>query len=385
MDAPLIYRCPDSQRYDWRRWLYRGLCSSVLGLAVGAISSQPTLAQFLQSETMPQASQLLAQNADDLPGPVRDTMRMDASGQGAQMASAIARNTHQTEIRSIWLDRETIVNAGSYEGLAQIFERYRSAGINTVFVETGNAGYPIYPSEVAPEQNPLTKHWDPLQAAVELGHAYDIEIHAWVWLFAAGNEAHNAIIGQPSDYPGPLLSARPDWAGFDNHGNLIIPGQNKTFLDPANPEVRQYLLDLLGEIATQYDVDGIQLDYVRYPFQDPLANRTFGYGAAAREQFQRLTGVDPLTIPARNGGDRRLARLWSQWTDFRAQQISTFVSAASRQLRRQRPDLTLSAAVFADDTYKRHHDLQQDWEDWADQGLVDWIVLMSYARNTGIC
>ena len=42
----------------------------------------------------------------------------------------------------------------------------------------------------------------------------------------------------------------------------------------------------------------------------------------------------------------------------------------------------LSAAVFADGTYKRQQELQQDWEDWADQGLVDWIVLMSYASNT---
>ncbi|MEL6472317.1 MAG: family 10 glycosylhydrolase, partial [Cyanobacteria bacterium J06623_4] len=174
----------------------------------------------------------------------------------------IARAVAEPEIRSIWLDRETIVNAGSPEGLAPIFDRFHAAGINTVFVETVNAGYPIYPSSVAPEQNPLTRSWDPLQAAIELGQDYNIEVHAWVWLFAAGNQAHNRILGQHESYPGPLLSARPDWAGFDNRGNLIIPGQNKPFLDPANPEVRQYLLDLLSEIATHYDVDGIQFDYV---------------------------------------------------------------------------------------------------------------------------
>ena len=121
-----------------------------------------------------------------------------------------------------------------------------------------------------------------------------MEVHAWVWLFAAGNQAHNRIVGQPTSYPGPILSDRPDWAGFDNKGNLIIPGQTKPFLDPANPEVRRYLFNLLSEIAGRYDIDGIQFDYVRYPFQDPSANRLFGYGNAARQQFHQLTGVDQI-------------------------------------------------------------------------------------------
>lgn len=294
----------------------------------------------------------------------------------------VARNLSRQEVRSMWLDRETIVNARSPEGLAEIFERFRAAGINTVFVETINAGYPIYPSDIAPEQNPLIHGWDPLQAAVDLGKVYDIEVHAWVWLFAVGNRAHNRLVGQPESYPGPVLSARPDWAGFDNQGNLVIPGKPKFFVDPANPEVRQYLFDVLDEIASNYDVDGIQFDYVRYPFQNALGNQTFGYGTAAREQFYELTGVDPVTIPSRNGGDKRLARLWSQWTDFRVEQITSFVTEASARLRRRRRDLTLSAAVFSDDTQYRHHTIQQDWEVWAEQGLLDWIVLMSYARNT---
>lgn len=309
---------------------------------------------------------------------------VSASLRNAQLneAQLIGRASRQPEVRSIWLDRETIVNAGSHQGLAKIFERFKAAGINTVFVETVNAGYPIYPSAVAPQRNPLTQSWDPLQAAVQLGKSYNIEVHAWVWLFAASNQAHNRIVGKPTEYPGPVLAAYPDWAGFDSHGNLIIPGQTKAFLDPANPEVRQYLFNLLGEIADRYDVDGIQFDYVRYPFQDPANNRHFGYGNAARQQFHKLTGVDPITLSPKNGGDRTKAHLWHQWTNFRTQQISTFVAEASERLRRQRPDIKISAAVFADGTRKRQQALQQDWEDWADQGLIDWIVLMSYASTT---
>jgi uncharacterized lipoprotein YddW (UPF0748 family) len=300
----------------------------------------------------------------------------------------IDRPVAQPEVRAIWLDRGTIVRAGSYEGLEAIFDRMAAAGINTVFVETINAGYPIYPSRVAPQQNPMTRHWDPLAAAVDLGKAHGMQVHAWIWTFAAGNQVHNRLLNLPTSYLGPILNAHPDWAGYDTRGNIVPLGQSKPFLDPANPEVRSYLMRMLQEIVTHYDVDGIQLDYIRYPFQDPSANRTYGYGFAARRQFQRLTGVDPLTLsptvnPQLPPADQQRQRyLWDQWTSFRIQQVSSFVSEVSTQLKRQKPDLVVSVAVFAKSRQDRLQKIQQDWETWAEQGTVDWVVLMSYAQDT---
>ncbi|MBE9063614.1 glycoside hydrolase family 10 protein [cf. Phormidesmis sp. LEGE 11477] len=392
-----------------RAHIYGG---AVLGLAGFAFCAIAPILVFAQTAQIDTASQQSSDQSGQQPS-VHSTPSSVLSRRAAKMAASMAKpsNTEVAEskslesnleptaapttpeaielanaitrpnVRSIWLDRETIVNAGSAKELAKVFDRFKAAGINTVFVETVNAGYPIYESAIAPERNPLIQGWDPLQAAIDLGKSHDMEIHAWVWLFAVGNQAHNRIVGQPMSYPGPILSARPDWAGFDSRGNLIIPGQTKTFLDPANPEARQYLLELLSEIAARYDVDGIQFDYVRYPFQDAYGGRHFGYGTAAREKFLKLTGVDPITLSPRNGGDSAKAYLWNQWTAFRTQQITTFVSEASRRLQRLRPDLKLSAAVFADGTYQRQLAIQQDWEDWADQGLLDWIVLMSYANT----
>ncbi|BBD67524.1 hypothetical protein NIES4072_51800 [Nostoc commune NIES-4072] len=282
----------------------------------------------------------------------------------------------QPEIRAVWLDRGTIVRAGSKAGLAQIFDRLAQAGINTVFFETVNAGYTIYPSQVAKEQNPLIRGWDPLADAVKLAHERDMELHAWVWTFAAGNQRHNQILNLNPDYPGPVLAAHPDWANYDNLGNMIPVGQTKPFFDPANPEVRQYLLKLYEEIVTRYNVDGLQLDYIRYPFQDPLAGRTYGYGKAARAQFQQLTGVDPINISP-NQPD-----LWQKWTTFRTQQVDSFVAQLSQQLRQKRPNLILSVAVFPLPELERIQKIQQNWETWATQGDVDLIVPMTYALDT---
>ena len=288
----------------------------------------------------------------------------------------IDRYLAQPEIRAIWLDRASIVRAGSKQGLGKIFDQLAAAGINTVFFETINAGYPIYPSKVAPQQNPLVQGWDPLAVAVKLAHERQIELHAWVWTFAAGNRKHNALLNLSPDYPGPLLTAHPDWASYDNHGNLFPPGQGKPFLDPANPAVRRYLIQLFDEIVSRYHVDGLQLDYIRYPFQDPSADRTYGYGQAARQQFQQLTGVDPIQISPRQPD------LWEKWTEFRTKQIDTFVAEVSQHLRQKRPNLIMSAAVYPLSETERIQKLQQHWEVWARRGDVDLAVPMTYALDT---
>lgn len=282
----------------------------------------------------------------------------------------------QPEIRAMWLDRGTIVRARNEQGLAEIFDRMAQAGINTVFFETVNASYPIYPSQIAPQQNPLTRGWDPLAAAVKLAHERGMELHAWVWTFAAGNTRHNQVINIDPNYLGPLLATYPDWAGYDNRGQIIPVGQTKPFLDPANPQVRQYLLSLYEEIVTRYNVDGLQLDYIRYPFQDPNQGRTYGYGKAARAQFQQLWGVDPINIsPSQQD-------LWQKWTEFRTGQIDSFVASLSQQLRQKRPNLILSVAVFPLPELERIQKIQQHWEIWARRGDVDLIVPMTYAHDT---
>ena len=288
----------------------------------------------------------------------------------------VDRRLAQPEIRAVWLDRGTIVRAGSKAGLAQIFDRLAQTGINTVFFETVNAGYTIYPSQVAKEQNPLIRGWNPLEDAVKLAHERDMELHAWVWTFAAGNQRHNEIINVSPNYPGPVLAAHPDWANYDNLGNMIPVGQTKPFFDPANPEVRQYLLKLYEEIVTRYDVDGLQLDYIRYPFQDPSAGRIYGYGKAARAQFQQLTGIDPINISPSQ------PELWQKWTAFRTKQVDSFVAKVSEQLRQKRPNLILSVAVFPLPEQERIQKIQQNWETWARRGDVDLIVPMSYALDT---
>ncbi|MEG3898081.1 family 10 glycosylhydrolase [Microcoleus sp. SVA1_B6] len=346
--------------------------------AGGPTASRPPVLQGATARAIASARQVL-QTFDQL---LQEQNYAEARSQWVAARQLLWQNYPKegqrvgAEIRAVWLDRGTIVAARSEQGLAAVFDRLAAAGINTVFFETLNAGYTIYPSQVAPQQNPLTVGWDPLESAVKLAHERGMELHAWVWIFATGNKRHNTLIGKPTSYPGPVLSAHPDWANIDNKGRTQHPNDGKFYLDPANPEARSYLLRIVSEIANNYKVDGVQLDYIRYPFQDDNAGFTYGYGIAARQQFKQLTGADPVNISPSSGN------LWRQWVEFKTNQINTFVAEVSQLLRQNSPRTILSVAVFPHPESQRIYKIQQNWEVWARQGIVDLIVPMTYALDT---
>ncbi len=280
-----------------------------------------------------------------------------------------------SEVRGIWVDRGTIVAAGSERKLAEVFDRIAAAGANTVFFEVVNAGYPIYPSAIAPQQNPLIKGWDPLASAVKLAHQRKMELHAWVWVFAAGNRRHNLLVGKPGNYAGPVLELHPSWANLERNGQIFAP-EGKTFLDPANPAVQNYLLSLYKEIVTRYDVDGLQLDYIRYPRQD--VGRDFGFGVAGRKEFAQLTGIDPIRLSPKSSS------LWWLWTSFKVRQVDNFVARVSTEIKQIKPRTIISAAVFPWKSIDRLNKIHQNWESWAGRGDVDLLIPMTYAPDTSV-
>lgn len=277
----------------------------------------------------------------------------------------------QVEGRAIWLDRGTIVSSGSPDGLRQVIRRVAASGFNVIYFETVNAGYSIYPSQMT-EQNPLIKGWDPLAVAIEEAHKYDVELHAWVWVFAVGNTRHNKILGQPDSFPGPILSKSEmaSEALKGPGGQLLIPGQHEYWLSPASYKARNYLTSLFTEVVRNYDVDGLQLDYIRYPFQKP--NFHMGYEHVSASRFTSETGLGV------GGGSEFSAKAWAAWKAF---QVTTFVRDLKGKLEAIKPDLKLSAAVFPIARHNRMAMIQQDWETWVRNGWIDTLNPMAYSRS----
>lgn len=293
--------------------------------------------------------------------------RLQKARQDFAMAFAQAMPVRPVEARCIWLDRGTIVATKSPKGMADLFDKLKSAGINVVYFETNNAGFTMYPSKMA-SQNPETLGWDPFGTALAEARKRKMEFHAWFWIFNVGNAKHNPIIGKEADYPGPVLTSHDfTWALTSSTGSLLPPKQFEYWLDPSNPDCRRYCKDLIVEVMNTYKVDGIQLDYIRYPFNNKGSE--MGFNWLARQKFERETGLSLDRM------DDETRQMWVHW---KAAQVTSFVKEVSDLIRPMQPGIRISAAVYAFPRRMRVNAIQQEWETWVANGWVDTINPMTY-------
>jgi uncharacterized lipoprotein YddW (UPF0748 family) len=141
--------------------------------------------------------------------------------------------------------------------LCEILDRLQRIHINTVILQTRIRGTVIYPSEYEPWDECLTGRpgkdpgYDPLQYCIEECHKRGMELHAWLVCVPLGNDALQKRYGSES-----ILQRNP---------TLCKKIGSEVFMIPGKPETASYIASLCKEIVSQYDVDGISLDYIRYP------------------------------------------------------------------------------------------------------------------------
>jgi len=297
---------------------------------------------------------------------------LNLARQDFSLAFAKSMPVRPVEARCVWLDRGTIIACHDPKGMSDLFTKLKATGINVVYFETNNAGFAMFPSKVA-TQNPGTIGWDPLGAAIKEAHKRGMELHAWCWVFNVGNAKHNPIIGKDADYPGPVLSAPThnfDWALASQSGSLLPPKQHEFWIDPSNPDGRQYIKSLIMEVAQNYQVDGIQLDYIRYPFNNKGSE--MGFDWLGRQKFEQDTGLSLDRL------DDETRQVWVAW---KIANVNSFVKDISQSLRRAKPGIRISAAVYAMPRRMRIMAIQQEWETWVANGWVDTLNPMTYVTT----
>jgi len=272
----------------------------------------------------------------------------------------------RNEFHGIWLRPVE----QSRSEIAVTLDKLKKTGIENVFLETYYQGYTIFPSKTMQKygltvQRSDFRGWDPLQAWIEEAHSREMKIHVWFQAFYAGNE-------DISTSPGHVLFLYPEWANTQKKNALedvpkpSISEHNGYFLDPANHMVRRFLRDLITEIVTFYDVDGLNIDYIRYPkslspnFPGYMAS-TWGYTEYARNDFKKNYGKDPLGLDVKHP-------LWQQWIKYRQQKVTEFVSDVKSVTVDK--DILVSAVIFPD-AQKVAVTKLQDWRTWAGNCYVD--------------
>ncbi len=280
----------------------------------------------------------------------------------AKEVVVLTQKVSNYEARAVWMDEQTIARAGNPDGLREVIRQVHEAGFNMILPEVVYHGKTLFPSEVG-IQDTKYLNWseDPFMVIVEEAKKYGIEVHAWTWVFCAGY-SHNF---------GPILQKHPEWAEEDEEGRVFSNWQYGTaWLNASMPEPRQYLKDLFLEIVTKYHVDGLHLDYIRYN-EDSVGH--FGLSEYSRKAFEKEHGFDPKTV--RVGSDE-----WKIFDQWREDNVTSFVREMSELVKAEKADLMISAAVVPDPSHSRNHVLQ-NWKNWADNKMLDFILTMAYTSN----
>lgn len=233
----------------------------------------------------------------------------------------------------------------------------REGGITALLVQVHKRADAYYQSDLVPRATDIAEGFDPLADILEKAHAAGIEVHAWVVALLA----HSAVPGM-KPAPNALVTLHPDWITFSSAGRRMGNGQAEgLYLDPGLPEVQDHVVAVAREIVERYPVDGINLDYIRYP------GVRFGYHPKAVWRFKRETGKSIL----------RHREAWAQW---RRDQVSRLVSRIREAVKSVRPEVQVSADVWADIAQARNNRLQ-DWERWLRAGWVDFVAPMNYTQS----
>ncbi len=255
------------------------------------------------------------------------------------------------EVRAVWLTtiggidwpHSYAQSARSIERqkdeLRQTLDRLQQADINTVLLQTRIRGTVIYPSVYEPWDGCLSGQpgrspgYDALAFAIEECHRRGMELHAWVVTIPVGNWTAKGCANLRKRYPSLIKKIGADG-----------------YMNPESPQTARYLADICGEITDHYDIDGIHLDYIRYPETWTL-------------KVSRQRGRDYIT---------------------------SIVEAISRRVKTAKPWVKMSCSPIG-----KHDDLTRYWshgwnayttvcqdaQGWLRSGLMDELFPMMYFRG----
>ncbi|PSB10786.1 hypothetical protein C7B62_08235 [Pleurocapsa sp. CCALA 161] len=264
----------------------------------------------------------------------------------------------QQEIRGVWLtnvDSDVLFKADQTKEAITLLAK---ANFNTLYPTVWNWGYTLYPSKIAESFTGLAldpteglQNRDILAEMVELGHQQDMRVIPW---FEFGFMA-------PAD--SELAKRHPQWLTARQDGSTIWwegKVHQRVWLNPLRPDVQKFMTDLIVEIVSNYDIDGIQLDdHFGYPSE--LGYDDYTVKLYQQEHQGKLPPTDPQD---------------PDWVRWRADKITDYVETLFHEIKQHNPDAIVSVSPNPQDFSLNSFLL--DWHRWERKGLIEELVVQIY-------
>ncbi|MBW4519001.1 MAG: glycoside hydrolase family 10 protein [Scytolyngbya sp. HA4215-MV1] len=284
----------------------------------------------------------------------------------------IAANSPASEIRGVWItniDSNVLFKANQLTNAVQELARLN---FNTLYPVVWNWGYTTYPSTVMqsvmgnavdPRPDSLTGR-DMLAELVQQAHQNKLAVLPWFEFGFMTPEDSALAIRHPdwlTQKQASNSTTQPDHCPCDDgSAQTWMEGRwSRVWLNPFKPEVQQFIQDLVLEIVTKYDVDGIQFDdHFGLPYE-------FGYDDFTVQLYRQETGKTPPTNPQ--------DPTWIRW---RANKITAFTQRLFRAVKTQKPNVIFALSPNNYE-FSLNHSLQ-DWWAWERAGYIEELVLQVY-------
>ena len=271
-------------------------------------------------------------------------------------AHCLAQRPVPGEQRGFWCHSAFGVKGMTWD---QAIKTLADNGFNAILPNMLWGGVAYYKSDVLPVSPEVGKRGDQIALCVAACRKYGVACHVW-------KVNYNMGWATPREFSDKVKAAGRTQIDFN--GKPIA-----RWLCPSHPENQKLEIDSMLEVARKYAVDGLHFDYIRYPGAQGC------FCAGCRGRFEKNVGSKVANWPADVRGD---AGLRGKWLDFRRRQITTVVAAVSRQARKIRPGIKISAAVFGNWPADRDR-IGQDWSLWCKLGYLDFVCPMDYTPKTG--
>ena len=279
------------------------------------------------------------------------------------------------EVRGLWVVRTGLV---SPQAVDRVIDQAVAGGFNTLLVQVRGRGDAFYESSIVPRSDlvrPAT--FDPLARLLEKARAKNLQVHAWVNVllsahFSVPLPAEHIVLRHPEWVMVPRTAARRALNAKGRDLLRIVEQASSRadvegyYISPAAAGVAEHLESVVTELLRRYPVDGVHLDFIRYPSPD------FDYSRAALESFARThKGVDALAL---------VDRPTAAWDEHRRTLLTALADRLSASARRARPDILVSAAVVPSDTEAVGRKFQ-NWPTWMTSGVLDAVCPMAYTPD----
>lgn len=211
------------------------------------------------------------------------------------------------------------------------------------------SGYVFYKSSIAPIAEGYLK-FDALKDVIEEAHKKSIQVRAWI----------------PQFHDKAAIERQPDWQMKAVVDGKVVPYESngEYFVNPLNADAQAYEESLIKEVVSNYDIDGLILDWLR--FDDYNMDMSDG----TRQAFIKKNGYDPITIDFSAENGKR-----TQWNKWRTAQIGQYVSRVKKDVEAIVPGLFLGVYILPPEFEECGQDLKQFSQ------YIDFVSPMAYYKD----